>query len=611
MSDPLPSTPLPDFTHGKSRQSFFKKYLGFLASLWVRWVLALAFLATMGLIVAPKVHSKLKTRRVQDQMSKFDVAMAQGQIEEASKFLQVARMLRPESADVQRGLRRLSATQGVPAALEETQRLMALNAATPDELLILAEKSLNRNMTEIARQALGQLAQSPSAQRTILEIRLKRLDGENAEAVELAKSAAASCGNAEDANKILLEGGVAAMAENVEAGRDILLPLSKRTTLTGLAALRLLAAQALRNPEVAALSPHDLAEQVKAHPLRDGNDLLSAATLELVSDPSQQKAIVEDLVRARAEAPKPDALALAYWLISHQEYQSAIDFIREKRAVSEDVWFFPYLVALARLEDWEEMNSFLRSWNLPLTAPSLRLLFLAHAAGKNGDEERAKGLWSELEIRCINEPAPFAKVLVETSAKFGHPEESKRLAWALARNKETSSEGFRLVINQLPASTPARDLIPIYQEMLEYLPDSAIARRELAYQQLIAGENISQAAEIALEAHKKSPNKRSTRHIAALALLRLGEIAQADALYDTLPLRKNAPAANQAIRVAILRKMNRPEEAETLAATINQAPLSPEERGLIEKPPEPLLETPPEQPALDEWNEADMPEDDL
>ena len=322
---------------------------------------------------------------------------------------------------------------------------------------------------------------------------------------------------------------------------------------------------------------------------------------------------------ARAEAPKPDALALAYWLISHQEYQSAIDFILEKRAVSEDVWFFPYLVALARLENWEEMKSFLRSWNLPLTAPALRLLFLAHAAEKNGDAEGAKALWAELESRCINEPAPFAKLLVETAWKFGHPEESKRLAWALARNKETSAEGFQLVIGQLPASTPARDLIPIYQEMLEFLPDSPMARRGLAYQQLLAGENITQAAEIALEAHKKSPNKRATSHIAALAMLRLGEIAQADALYDKLPLRKNAPAGNQAIRVAILRKINRPMQAEALAAMIDQSQLSPEGRALIEKPPEPLLEPlaepsteqPQDQPAPDEWHEQDMPEDGL
>ena len=610
MSDPLPSTPLPDFTHGKSRQSFFKKYLGFLRLVWVRWALVLAFLAIMGLIVAPKVHRKLKSLRVQEQMSKFEAAMAQGQIEEASKFLQVAQMLRPESPDVQRGVRILNASKGVPAALSDTQRLMALDAATPEELLILGEQSLNRNMTEIARQALGQLAQSPSTRRTILEIRLKRLDGENAEAVELAKSASASCGDIEDADKILLEGGVAAMAENAEASREILLPLSKKTTATGLAALRLLAAQALRNPQDAALPPLELAEQIKAHPLRDGNDLLSAANLELASDPSQEKALIESLILECATAEKPDALALAYWLISHQEYQSAIDYIREKRAVSEDVWFFPYLVALARLENWEEMNSFLRGWNLPLTAPSLRLLFLAHAAGKNGDEERAKGLWGELEIRCINEPAPFAKLLVETTWKFGHPEEAKRLAWALARNKETSEDGFQLVLSQLPAATPARDLIPIYQEMLGFLPDSASARRELAYQHLLAEENLSEAAEIALDAHKKSPNKRSTRHIAALALLRQGEIAQADALYDTLPLLKNTPAANQAIRVAILRKMNRPEEAEALAATINQAQLSPEERALIEKPAETPLEKPVEKPAPDEWNEADEPEAD-
>jgi tetratricopeptide (TPR) repeat protein len=196
--------------------------------------------------------------------------------------------------------------------------------------------------------------------------------------------------------------------------------------------------------------------------------------------------------------------------------------------------------------------------------------------------------------------------VVETAWKLGHPEEAQRLAWALARNKPTSAEGFQLLVSQLPASTPAREAIPIYQEMLESLPDSTTARTELAYQQLLAEENISQAAEIALEAHKKSPNKRSTRHIAALALLRQGEIAQADALYDTLPLLKNAPAANQAIRVAILRKINRLEEAEILAAKINLSQLSPEERALIEKPPEPPLE----QPAPDEWNETDEPETD-
>ena len=604
MSDPLPSTQLPDFTHGKTRKSFFKKYLRFLRYIWVRWVLFLAFLAIMGLVVAPKVYSKLKTLRAREQMTKFDEAMAQGQIEEASQFLLVAQMLRPESPAVHRGVRLLNSTLGVPRALADMQRLMALHAATPEELLVLSEQALNRGMPEIARKALGQLAQTPSTQRTILEIRLKGFDGENAEAVELAKSAAASCGNPEDADKILLEGGVAAMEENAEASRDILLPLSKKTTPTGLAALRVLATQSRQNPQ--GTPPHELAEQIKAHPLRDENDLLSAANLELVSDPSQQKAIVENLMLERATAAKPDALALAYWLISHQEYRSAIDFIQEKRAASEDVWFFPYLVALARLEDWEKMNSLLRVENLPLTAPSLRLLFLAHAAEKNGNTESAKVLWSDLKVRCISEPAPFARLLVETAWKLGHPEEAQRLAWALARNKPTSAEGFQLLVSQLPASMPAREAIPIYQEMLESLPDSTTARTELAYQQLLAEENISQAAEIALEAHKKSPNKRSTRHIAALALLRQGEIAQADALYDTLPLLKNAPAANQAIRVAILRKINRPAQAEILAAKINPSQLSPEERALIEKPPEPPLE----QPAPDEWNETDEPETD-
>ena len=96
------------------------------------------------------------------------------------------------------------------------------------EFVILSEQALNREMPEIARKVLGQLAQTPSTQRTILEIRLKRLDGENAEAIELAKSAATACGDSEDADKILLEGGLAALAENAKASREILLPLSKK-----------------------------------------------------------------------------------------------------------------------------------------------------------------------------------------------------------------------------------------------------------------------------------------------------------------------------------------------------------------------------------------------
>ncbi len=151
MSDPLPSKPLPVFTHGKSRKSFFKKYLGFLKAIWVRWVLVLAFLAITGLIVVPKVYSKLKTLRAREQMSKFDEAMAQGKIEEASKFLQVAQMLRPESPDVQRGVRVINAAQGVPAALDAIQRLMLQDTVTPEELLIVSEQALNRNMTEVAR----------------------------------------------------------------------------------------------------------------------------------------------------------------------------------------------------------------------------------------------------------------------------------------------------------------------------------------------------------------------------------------------------------------------------------------------------------------------------
>ena len=57
--------------------------------------------------------------------------------------------------------------------------------------------------------------------------------------------------------------------------------------------------------------------------------------------------------------------------------------------------------------------------------------------------------------------------------------------------------------------------------------------------------------------------------------------------------------------------MNRPDQAEALTAMIDSSQLRPEEKALIEKPTEPLLETPLEQPAPVEWNKEDMPVDGL
>ena len=548
---------------------------------WVRWLLGLACIGMIAFVAIPKGIRQLESMRVREQMSKFEAAISEGHISEASNFLQVANVLRPESPDVQGGIRILNAAQGSPAALMDIQRLMALNAASSQEMLVVAEQALNRNLPGVAIQALGRLGESPSTQRTILEVRLKAVEGDSAGAMELARSAAASIQDSDSANKILLEGASAGLDENFSASAAILYRLSLKQDQTGLQALRHLARYAFKHQNNKALPFRSLADSIRAHPLHGAYDLLAAADLELVREPTLKKGLVDSLVREFETAPKESADALADWLIFHEEYQAAIDFIGEKRATEEDVSCFQYAFALASLEKWEDMNIFLRGRNLPLTAPSLRLLFMAHETAKKGELERSQNLWSELDIRCVNEPLPFASLMVQTALKLGYSQQARTLAWTLARHKDSSIEGFRLLLGQLPPSTESSEMIPIYREMIEFLPESPMAQRGLAYNQLLAGENIPAAAKAALDLHKASNNKNATRHIAALALLRLGEIAKADALYDTVPPLKNAPAANKAIRVAILHKMNKTEEARSLVATIPETELNPETKMLL------------------------------
>ncbi len=309
-----------------------------------------------------------------------------------------------------------------------------------------------------------------------------------------------------------------------------------------------------------------------------------AADLQIASGTSSLKTLVDELIATRASASREDSLALVQWLILKKEYQAAVDFIGEDRARLDAAWLFLYLQAQAQLEKWDVISSLLNADDLPPNTASLRLLFLADVAEKNADTIKADEFWRELQLKIPYEPGGVRSKIIVTALLLGHPEDASKLSWVLARRKETANEGFRYVLSQMPSSTTADVFISVYEEMLELLPTSLLARRGLAYYQLLAEKNIKDAAEISMADHKNSVNKNTTRHIAALALFRLGEVAKADSLYDAFPFPKNAPDASKAIRVAILRKMNRPDQADSIMATIDSTKLNPEEQLLLALP---------------------------
>ena len=574
--------PLQDLLHKSTRQKFLKKIRKVLRLRWVQVLLLFFIFGIMAWLVAPRAYNKLKSFRARAQMEKFHVAMQARRFDEAANFLKLAQNLRPDLPDVKKGILLFNAESGSPVALDAIQRLMKQNAATAEELLVLGEHAAKRNMPEITRQALTQLGNARSTRRTILEIRLKALDGDPNDVLQFAQISA-STASSEDADKILLEGASIAIGEDWPASRDILIPLSKKPTATGLASLRILARGALSKAPAEEISG-GLAIELKSHPLRNAGDLLLAADLQIASGTSSLKTLVDELIATRASASREDSLALVQWLILKKEYQAAVDFIGEDRARLDAAWLFLYLQAQAQLEKWDVISSLLNADDLPPNTASLRLLFLADVAEKNADTIKADEFWRELQLKIPYEPGGVRSKIIETALLLGHPDDASKLSWVLARRKETANEGFRYVLSQMPSSTTADVFISVYEEMLELLPTSLLARRGLAYYQLLAEKNIKDAAEISMADHKNSVNKNTTRHIAALALFRLGEVAKADSLYDAFPFPKNAPDASKAIRVAILRKMNRPDQADSIMATIDSTKLNPEEQLLLALP---------------------------
>jgi hypothetical protein len=103
--------------------------------------------------------------------------------------------------------------------------------------------------------------------------------------------------------------------------------------------------------------------------------------------------------------------------------------------------------------------------------------------------------------------------------------------------------------------------------------------------QLLTNRNLFDASGVARDIYARNPHSLASLSVAALALLKMGDVAQADQLYEGKSIIwSSAPAPWIAVRTAVLQAAGKTDEARQLAATVNKNKLRPEEQDLL--PPE-------------------------
>lgn len=572
---------LPDYeddSHHKQPTHILRDIVFDLRFQVVAGILILGILATLA---APPVYRRVKVWRAHQFMDQCEAIGKTGQMTKAMALLRQAVLLAPADDKLFRRIRLFNANGGDPLSLQVLLNLMVEDQASPDEILVIAEQALLQRKPAITKEALQKLAAHPSARRSIIEMRLTAMEGNPQAAVDLARSSLKDF-PPEEGERILIATADLVLRTNPEVSQQILSPISKKNTVNGLDALRMLATQQLTVTGKNSVESDALAKGLENHPLRSNSDLLLAAEVRMLADPATKSSLVHQLAKHFSTLKDEDQSNFARWLIRRQFHQDAADFIGRNRALANPEWLLIYLDALAGLDRWNDIFSMLDANTVAGLSDGIRLLFLARAAEKSGDQLKANENWREMQRALLYEKPEVVSFVASYLSRIGEQEEARKTYAILAQRRESALEGYLGVIRCTPKNAPAAELIPVYNELLEIFPKLQEARSDLAYLQLLTDQNITDASFFANESLKKSPNSLAAMSVYALAQLKNGAPDQADAIYKDKPIAwQTAPDNWKNIRAAVLYTAGKKSEADEIAAMIDKSQLRPEELALL------------------------------
>jgi len=580
--DPPAPVELPDYEidhHSHHSPVHFLRSL--LGDIRARIVLALLISSLLLWVAIPPAYHRIKVWRAIGFLAQSEVAANEGNIPKSISLMRRAILMAPNEEAIFRKVRLFNASLGDASALNSLQRLMLEKQANTEELLTLAEQSIKAKNTVIAKAAMEQVQDHHSARKVIVQMRFLEEEGNLKGALDLARKELPNL-TPEDQDKLLLATAEMTLKTDVKASREILLQLVDKNSATGIAALRLLAAQTLAQRGIEFLKSDKTADKLLAHPLHTADDNLLALDLRLLENPAAKPALLAQTMAERSSSPPDDALAFARWLNRRLHYEASVEFIGRERAVSQSDWLLLYLDALAGLERWNDIFTMLDAETIIGLSDSIRLLFLARAAEKSGDHDKADQSWREMQLGLAYEKPEVVSFIAAYALRIGEREQAIKAYTSLSHRKETALEGYLGLIRCWPQNTPAEELLPLYQEITESFPMLAEAKNDQIYLKLLTNDRPATTAAIANEIYNTTPQSFATLSINALGMLRTGKPAEADALYKDKNISwLSAPPQWRVVRAAVLYANGNKREADEIARTINRSQLRPEERALL------------------------------
>ena len=545
------------------------------------WILLTA--SVLAVIVAGTIAYRwFKGQRAERFAAAGEALVAANKWNDAAVQYRVALQLDPSNYHGLSGAARLASKAERPEALELWQKVLALPQCTIRDREDYAELLIKTNRLNLAEKVIDPLLKdNPDTKALQLAARYSRKIGDNVKASEYLRVASKRTPD-DDAPRFQLAEVLAQStdaADQAEA-RKILWELAARPIVYKKAAVEALAAA----PELTTDERKRLLQELTALTPKTAKDDLLAADMRIQLQPDEAARVYREEVERWRNGQSQELLDLARWLNAHQQPELVLSTFPIERTLEDNQLLLARLDALATLQRWNDIDGALDRTDVTLD-PSVIESFRARTALERNANLDAEVHWNHAISLAASDPyklrfvANFAEQSRATAAALKAYEQ-------LARFPEHADFAYRGTqrVSQRSGDTAAQRTA--MSKISARAPEDPNAADQLAYLNLLLGEDVDQNFAVAKKLAEQYPSRLSYRVTTALGYLRQHDPASAMAQFKgpvSIDWKRTLPAW-RAVYAAALLASDRNDEARDIIATIPRDRLNPQERELIESP---------------------------
>jgi hypothetical protein len=372
------------------------------------------------------------------------------------------------------------------------------------------------------------------------------------------------------------------VAEQTEA-RKILWDIAAKPSVYKKPAVEALATA----PQLTTDERNRILQELSAIAPKTIKDDLLAADLRFQLHPDDAARIYRETIDHWQNGQPEEIVDLARWLNAHQQPELVLSTFPIERALADNQLLLARLDALASLQRWNDIDDVLNRSDVALD-PSVIESFRARTAQERNAILDAEVHWNHAISLAGTDPyklrfvANFAEQSRATAAALKAYEQLARFP----EQADLAYRGTQRVSQKSGETTTQRAAM---SKISARAPEDPNAIDQLAYLNLLLGEDVDKNFAVAKKLAEQYPNRLSYRVTTALGYLRQHDPASALAQFKApapIDWKRTLPAW-RAVYAAALLASDRNEEARDIIATIPRDRLNPQERELIEPPQEP------------------------